>query len=245
MATQLSGQAQVTGAPLFASGGDTSPQHVVGQRVEANDGRVFRYVFATPTALVAGKLQQSPAEKTDHQNLTAPIAAIGATSLTVALGGTLAQLNEYAGGLAIISVTPGVGYSYRIKSHPAAAASADIILALEDPIEVALTATSRIDLVHNPYNGVIVHPTTATGCPVGVAVDVISAGSYGWIQSQGPVGCLAAGALTVGRNAQASNAIAGAVQTTDLYAATTRCIVGYAQTGVADTEYGAVYLTLD
>lgn len=242
MSTALSGNLQVVGTPLFVSGGDSTAQHVVGARAVANDGRIFRYVFATPTALVAGNLQQGPAEKTNHQNLTAPVAAIGATSIAVTLGATLAQDNEYAGGLMVITVTPGVGYSYRIKSHPAAASAASLTLTLEDPIEVALTATSRIDLVHNPYNGVIVSPTTQTGPVVGVAIDVIDAGKYGWIQSQGPVGCLVDQTVTVGKALSASTGVAGAVRHVQSTAAT---IVGHAMTGGADTEYCAIYLTID
>lgn len=245
MATQLSGGVSVSGAPLFSAGGSTIPEQVIGARVEANDGRIFRYCFATPTALVAGQLQQGPAEVTNHQNLTSPVAAIGATSLDITLGATAAGLNQYAGGLAVISVTPGVGYSYKIKSSTLTASSGTITVQLEDPIEIALTGTSRIDLVQNPYNGVIVNPTTSTGPVVGVANDVISAGSYGWIQTGGMVGCLADLAVTVGRNVIGSLTVAGAVTQLGLTSATTRQIVGYAVTGIADTEYGAIHLTLD
>src|SRR3990167_5194722 len=192
MASQLSGQVLASGRPLFGTGGDTSPEHVVGSRVECNDGRVFRYAFCTPTALVAGNLLQAPAETTNHQNLTPVAAAIGATSIDVGLGSSALNAGVYNGGYAIISVTPGIGYAYKIKSHPSAASSAaSVIIQLEDPIEVALTASSRVDLVKNPYNGVIQYPTTRTSCPVGVAVDVISAGRYGWIQSGGLCAVLA------------------------------------------------------
>ena len=245
MATQLSGSIQVTGAPLFSAGGDTTRQHVVGSRVESSDGRVFRYGFCTPTALIAGQLQQGRAEITNHQNLTAPVAAVGASSLSIALGGTALSPNEYAGGLAIISVTPGVGYSYKIKSHLAADASATVTFNLEDNVEVALTATSRVDLVHNPYSGVIVNPTTSTGPVVGVAIDVISAGSYGWVQSGGIVGCLADLTVTVGRNVAGSENTAGAVSQPTAFGGTSRQIVGYACTGIATTEYGAIFLTID
>ncbi|MCR4278111.1 MAG: hypothetical protein NUV85_03835 [Candidatus Berkelbacteria bacterium] len=243
MATKLSGPIQVHGGPLFTSGGDSAPIHDIGSLGVSNDGRKFRYVFCTPTALVAGKLQQGPAEVTNHQDLTSPVAAVGDTTIAVTLGNTLAQANQYAGGLAIITVTPGVGYSYRIKSHPAAAASASLTLTLDDPIEVALNATSRIDLVQNPFNGVIVYPTTATGGAVGVAVDVVDAGKYGWIQSGGAVGCLANGAVAIGDSVCASNAVAGSVES--FTTGSKQNIVGYALTGVADTEYGAIYLTID
>lgn len=239
--TKLSSGVQVVGTDYHTDGGDSTAQHVVGSRVQSTNGRVFRYVFATPTDLVAGQLQQGPAENTNHQNLTAPAAAIGATSIAVTLGATEAQLNEYAGGQMVISVTPGVGYSYTIKSHPTAAASASLTLTLEDPIEVALTTTSRIDLVHNPWSGTIVAPTTATGPIIGVATDIITAGNFGWVQSGGPVACLAQGALTVGLSVSASEATAGAVESSG----TSRATVGYAVTGVATTEYGAIFLTIE
>lgn len=242
MATKLSGSIQVTGTPLFSSGGDTDAQHVVGSGVESNDGRRFRYVYCTPTALIAGTLLQGQAEITNHQNLTSPVAAIGDTSLAVTLGATAVEPNFYAGGLMVITVTPGVGYSYRIKSHPGAASAASLTITLDDPLEVALTATSRIDLVANPYNGVIIYPTTTTGPAVGVATDIISAGRYGWVQTKGPVACLASGTVLVGQNVIASRGAAGAIGP---WVAGTQVNVGYAITGIADTEYGAIVLQLD
>src|SRR3990167_8459662 len=124
MASQLSGQVLVNARPLFSAGGDTNAEHVVGSRVECNDGRVFRYAFCTPTALVAGNLLQAPADTTTHQNLIPVAAAIGATSIDVALGAGAMNAGVYNGGYAIISVTPGLGYAYKIKSHPSAASSA-------------------------------------------------------------------------------------------------------------------------
>jgi len=245
MATKLSGPVLVHGGPLFGGGGDSSPAHDVGALAISSDGRKFRYVFCTPTALVAGKLQQGPAEVTAHQNLVPAAAAVGATSVTVALGATVAQANQYAGGFLLVSgTTAGNGYSYRIKSHLAAAASASaFVIQLDDPLEVAITTLSKIDLVQNPHSGVIVYPSTGSGPAVGVAVDVIDAGNYGWIQSGGVVGCLANGALVVGDSICASNAVAGAVEA--FTTGSKQAVVGYAATGVADTEYGAVYLTID
>lgn len=242
MAKHFTGPVQVFDDDQFTSGGDSTPVTDVGALAITNDGRKFRYCFVTPTATVAGQLFQGPAQVTNHQNLTPSAASIGDTSLTVTLGGTLAHRNQYAGGFAVVTVTPGVGYSYRIKSHPAAAASASLVLTLDDPIEIALTGTSRIDLMQNPFSGIIVSPTTMTGPAVGVATDIISAGNYGWIQSGGPVGVLADGAVTIGQSVASSGAVAGAV--TNIIA-TARAIVGHSVTGIADTEYGSIYLTID
>ena len=238
MATQLTGAVQVAAQGLFDE--SSTALHVLGELVHANDGRAFRYSRAGGTALVAGKLQQSSAEDTGTQNLTAVAASVGDTTISASTTVTITA-NEYAGGLAIITVTPGVGYAYRIKSHAAYTAAAPT-LTLGDSIKVALTTSSRIDLVRNPFDGVIVNPTTSTSSPVGVAVKPITAAYYGWLQVAGIAAVLADGANAVGATLVASNAVAGAVE--DAAAPNAQALVGLAHTGCADTEYGAVKLML-
>lgn len=241
MATQLTSDMQVVGTPLFTSGGDSTQQHMLGARIRTTDGRTFRYVRAS-AATVAGQLYQSPAEKTNHQNLTPSAAAIGDTSITVTLGATAADANEYENGYALITVTPGQGYAYQVKSNPSAAASGSLTLQLKDAIEVALTTSSRVDLVRNPYASVIVSPTTRNGGVIGVSPDIISAGNYGWLQTGGVTCVLADGAVSVGQLVCASTGVAGSVRNMQT---TADVVVGVAVTGIADTEYGAVSLTLD
>lgn len=230
----------VIGQGLFTQ--STTAQHVLGEKITTPDGRSYRYVKAGASDLVPGKLYQASAEDTNDQNLTAVAASAGATSISASTTIT-ATANEYAGGYAIITVTPGEGYIYRIASHAAFTAAAPTFQ-LEDPIQVALTTASRIDLVRNPYNGVVVNPTTATSAPVGVAVYPIAAGKFGWLQTGGPAALLADGAITVGTNVIASNAVAGAVEA-GADAADLQAFVGVAMTGIATTEYGAVMLALN
>lgn len=235
------------GSDILAAPGDltlntATAQATVGSCATTPDGRRFRYCKAGGTALVPGKLQQAPAEVTNHQNLVPAAAAIGATSVTVTLGATAATANQYAGGYLVVTITPGQGYQYLIKSHPAADASATLTLTLEDPIQVALTTASNVDLIANPYNGVIVNPTTASSCPVGVAVYPITAEYYGWIQTGGVANILVDDqTAVVGTLLSASNQAAGAVEPfTGVQAP-----VGYAVTGGATTDYVAVKLILD
>jgi hypothetical protein len=230
---------------LLISPGDltlntSTAQAGLGAKAVTGDGREFRYVLAGGTALVPGKLQQAPAEITNHQNLTPAAAAIGATQVTVTLGATAATANQYAGGLLIVTTTPGQGYAYQISSHPAADASATLTVTLTDPIVVALTTSSVVDLVLNPYSGVIVNPASASSAPVGGAVHAVTAAQYGWIQSHGACALLADGTVTVGTSLVASNATAGAVEALT----GVQAIVGLALTGIATTEYGAVHLML-
>lgn len=239
MPSQVTADVQVAAAGLTSN--TSTALHPLGSRVVTPDGRVFRYAKAGGTTLVPGTLLQSAAELTNHQNVAPAAAAIGATSVTVTLGATAATANFYAGGYLIVTVTPGQGYQYLISSHPAADSGATLALTLADPIVVALTTSSRCDLVANSYSGVVINPTTATSTPVGVAVTPITNAQFGWIQTGGIATILSDGGSTVGTNVSASNATAGAVEA----AVTAQAAVGVAVTGVATTEYGAFKLQIE
>lgn len=219
---------------------DATPQAVLGQEMYTADGRKFRYALAGGTSLVAGTLLQAAAEDTADQNITPTAAAIGDTSLVTTTTMTVTA-NQYAGGYMIVTVTPGVGIQYAIKSHVAYTAAA-ATFELEDPIQVALTTTSRVDFVTNPYSNVIIFPTTQTSAPVGVAVNNVTNARYGWVQVGGVATVLADGANAVGATLVASNAVAGAVE--DAASPGAQPFIGWSLTGVADTEYGAVLLSL-
>lgn len=232
--TQLTGSIKVVAQGLFSE--SSTQQHVLGELVFANDGRAYRYAKAGGTALAVGKLQQSSAQDTGTQNLTAVAAAVGDFSIASTSTVTITA-NEYADGYAIITVTPGVGYQYKISGHAAYSAAAPT-LSLCDSIQVALTTTSRIDLVRHPMASVIVNPATASSSPVGVAVYPVTAAYFGWLQVAGVATILSDGGSTVGTNVSASNATAGAVEA----AVTAQAAIGVAVTGVATTEYGAFKL---
>jgi hypothetical protein len=240
----------LTAPGLVAQGDLTSntatAQTTVGERIVSADGRAYVYARAGAVALVPGTLLQSAAEITDHQNVV-PTATFSPptnptipSTVTVTLGATAVTANYYAGGYMIVTETPGQGYQYLILSHPAADASATCTFTLADPIQVAVTTSSHIDLVPNPYAGVIINPTTATSAPVGAAIYPITALYYGWIQVAGPTTLLADGTVTVGTAVVASNGTAGAVEALTGVQAP----VGLALTGIATTEYGAIKLNL-
>lgn len=238
MPTAITGTGpQVVAQKLYSSSADQL--HALGERVNTNDGRAFRYALAGGTTLVSGTLLQAKAETTANQNLTAVAAAIGDTSL-VSTSTITCSANQYANGFAIITTSAGIGKIYKISGHAAFSAAAPTFT-LSDPIEVALTTGSRIDLVENPYGSVIINPTTATSTPVGVAVAPIVTLQYGWIQTAGIAPCLADGTVTVGTDLVASNATAGAVEALT----GVQAVVALAVTGIATTEVGAVKLLLD
>lgn len=223
---------------------EASPSHDLGAKLVTPDGRAFRYARAgSGAALVVGNLLQAEAEDTGEQNLAVSATAIGATQITTTTTVTVTA-NEYAGGFVVVAITPGLGQTLKIKSHPAATAAA-LTLDLEDPVQTALTTDSRIDLVPSLYAGVIQNPTSITGSVVGVACNNIAASNYGWIQTGGPAACLADGTLTVGLPVVASNGTAGGVETISDGANELLAIVGIAMTAATTAEAGLVNLTLD
>jgi len=214
MSAQLTSDPQGIGQPLYTS--SSTQAHALGERAVTSDGRVFRYAKAGASALVAGNFIQAPAQVANHQNIAVAAAAIGATQITVTLGATAATAGQYAGGQAVVTITPGLGQAINILGNPAADASATLVLTLAEPLRVALTSSTRIDLVPNPYNGVIQVPvTTLTGPVVGVATYIIAASEFGWLQRAGACGALIAGTPAVGLAVGFPTSAAGAAVIND------------------------------
>ena len=224
---------------------ETTPSHALGTIGFTADGRKFRYALNNATdAMVAGELQQGRAQDTGDQSLIVEAASVGDLEVTTT-GTVTVTANQYANGYIVVTGEAGTGNGlyYRIKSHPAATAAV-VTLTLYQPIEVALSAATQVDLVPNLYDGVIQYPTTASSAPAGVAVIAVPASSYGWLQTggEGLVLADASGAVTVGALVTASNQTAGSVEDGD---SDSQAIVGVALTGIAQAEYGMVRLLLD
>ena len=250
----FTGPVQISGSATGDFG--TVQLHPLGTQAITRDGRKYRYVFSGAVALVEGNVIQGPAVLVNHLALTPSAAAIGATQVVATLGATAAAVNEYAGGWVQVDTTPGNGQTFAIAGH-AAVLSAGVITANldpSDPVRVALTAASRVGLVHSPYGGgsgssvgVIQTPiTTATGKVVGVACSAIPINQFGWVQSHGLAACLingtpALGATVIGVSAGAAGAADIATAVTIL---TGQIIGKIAQIGVSGKNNG-VYLELD
>lgn len=173
----------------------------LGARAQTGDGRAFRYMKIGAVATVAGKVYQGPAQDATNLNpsggLTPAIAAIGATR--VVISDTLTNAADVlAGGYMTVAVTPGQGYTYKIKGNTAVTAAASMVVTLEDPLVVALTASSRVCFYKNPFSGIVIAPTTMTNVIVGVPTNIFTALYYAWIQVEGPASCLQTGTGTCG-----------------------------------------------
>lgn len=184
----LSKQISIAPQEVFVS--STTQGTDLGQLATTGDGRFFRYALAGGVNLVAGQLLQSPAGDATNLNPIGGL-SIGQANATGSVGPftisdslTVAQ-NLVAGGQMVIVAGVATGFSYQIKSNSAVSSATGLTIVLADPLQQNLTTSTRVALVKNPYNGVIVAPATRTGSPVGVAVSNLASGTYGWIQTRG------------------------------------------------------------
>lgn len=218
--------------------------HRVGERLQLGDGRVFYYAKNGAVALTPGTLLVEQDQTALHINLSCAAAAIGDKEVTVTLGATAATANEYAEGYLSVNDGTGEGHIYKIKSHPAADASATLKVKLYDGINVALvaSATSEVSLLHNPYYGVIISVADQANCPVGVAVIATTAAYYCWVQTWGVANVLADEAVAQGDECTIGTSVVGAVEAVD---AVGEPRVGISMCGaMVDTEYKPVMLQI-
>jgi len=161
------------------------PRHDVGSRLALGDGRVFHYCKFGGT-LAAGKLCISAEHTANHHNMAIPAAvAAGSRTVTVTLGATAVTADMYKGGLLGVIAGTGLGQSYRIGSHAAAALSTSFAVPIEQDLVVALAlADSKVDLIPNPFNGVT-QSVVEENLHIGVPMIVGTSGYYGWLQTWG------------------------------------------------------------
>ena len=179
--------------------------------------------------------------------LVGTAAAIGATTVSVTLGGTAVTANQFEGGTLIVESSTGIGQQFRIKRHQvqtSTTGSCDFVL--DRPLKIALTTSSQVSVRKNAYDGVISHPTTPTGGATGVALYAMTIAYYGWIQSGGDCAVL----FDTGTNTSTevtqlvpSAAVAGSVKPLGTVG---MAVVGYAREIVSvDSTMGMAHLTLD
>jgi hypothetical protein len=242
--TSLSGALQVVGADVLSN--SSVQLQTLGAYAETPDGRGFRYAKVGATATVPGKVYAQSAWDSTNFAPAGGLAATGAvntTTVTVSTSTTVAA-NLLAGGYLVTALTPGQGYTYRIKSNSATSGAAGLVIELEDPLVVALTSGSDVVLVKHPYDSIIVSPGGAsTGMPVGVATTAITASQFGWIQTFGTCAVLSGVATNIslpGVPVTPSAATAGSVIISTAILPT----IGWAQQLFTATEYDMVYLLI-
>ena len=207
--------------------------------------RVFRYGLAGGVALTAGKLVQTiVGTKADHQDL-APTAAVaaGEYEISVETAGTDLTLNQYAGGYLYVNDAAGEGQCMKIKSNPVHDHSDDpsVIITCHDALATALTTSSKVSLIQDPWSAVLVAPAAETGAVMGCPIVDMAASAYGWFQTYGPAAVLTVGTVVLGHNVVRSATVAGGVApaTSDLLD-----IVGTVMLVDVTTDYSLIKLNI-
>lgn len=193
---------------LYEASTVKAPEWTIGDRVVLQDGRTFRYAYASGTCnpeigcykakksntCAVAPAQATAASANDGTGLAAGV--VGSRSVSVTIDTEIGVLttgvlsaNELAGGY--VAVGNGAGQHTqmrRIVSHPAlATAGGTLCLRLDAPLVTAVTvATTTIELMENPFYCVL--GDNAGGDYVtylGVSARVLTSGQYGWIQTKG------------------------------------------------------------
>ncbi len=242
MISTLAGFAQVSAQGILDN--TTTQNHVLGTYMETADGRGYRYAKVGAVATVAGKIYQGPAldatNQTPSGGLTPAAAAIGDTAITISSSITLAA-NLLAGGYMSVVVTPGQGYTYKVKSNTAVSGAAGCVVTLEDPLVIALTTSSRVIFSKHPLDGIVIEPGTPTAKIAGVPNAIYGIGAFAWVQRTGPCAVLFTGTGVAGKvvgslSGGTSGSMAPAIAATNIGGE-------HMATGITG-EYSLVYLTI-
>lgn len=212
---------------------------------------VWRYCKAGGTGLnIAAPVQQAKAAHAEQDDdiVCGAAAAIGATAVEVTSTANLDtapndSANDFAGGFLIVNDEAGEGQCLRIKSNEALSGTADSTFNLYDALTVALTTSSQLGLVRNPYYKVIATEAVVSGMVIGVPQIAVTANYWFWCKTGGPAAVVVQAGISLGDEVVVGTTAAKANART---ASDTEITIGQAMTpGVADTESCIVFLTLD
>ena len=231
----------------LGSGGPIARLHVqpLGVQLVVGSGRKYRFAAAGSATLVVGNMLVAGVATASQQNLTPAAGAVGDRIITLTTGAATIA-NVFSEGFAHCSVTPGGGDTYVIASHALMTAGAgDIVnLAPGHALRTAITTSTRIDLIDNPFSRVIQVPaTTVASCPVGLAVSAPITLRGCWIQTRGPGAVLGSGTLIAGDVVGTGLGAAGAAG--PIAALATQPIMGWAMLAAASGAWSLIYLTID
>lgn len=215
----------------------------LGQRLVVGD-RVFRYALAGGSALAAGKVMSSPAEIGDAEDLAVNTALAGDTSVTVTLGATAVVAGDYDEGYMLVIDVDSEGHTFRIKSTPAADASATLVVTLYDEIIVAFVADTTVTLIPNIYRKVVIFTASSqVGVAIGVPPIAVTAANFFWLQTWGPCAILRDENTAAYTPLVPGAVVDGALEDFDAAGSLEQIIAISGAAGV-DTEYNYAKLTI-
>lgn len=198
------------------------PAFLPGTKGIMPNGDIYRYCQGGAAGVVLGKLYQAPIPVPNHVLQTPVAAAVGATTISLALGNTAVVANDYINGQVVVDLATnsGFGQIFTVDAHPAVAASGTFVIPLagspsrtvqsdglvvggSETVQVAIsTQANSVSLIPNTYKKVILSvqatpPLTAEIAGVGVVA--IAASGWGWLKTRGHAACLTNGTVVIGQ----------------------------------------------
>ncbi len=227
----------------------------LGQLMMLPDGRKYRQAKSGGTTLVVGAaLRGGFISDTvmDQDVLLASGAAIGATKVSLIMGGTTIVEDYYADGYLYTNLSAGVGSVYKIKSHiatTAGSATLEFTLYPNDSLKLAVvSASSKAGLRKNEYDDALVNPTGTTfkGAILGIPPVEVAASYYFWVQRSGPaVGKASGTAMTLGNEVACSTVEAGSLLVANTTTAAHNDTIGHCLATGAASTYVLINLELE
>jgi len=215
--------------------------------------RAWRYSYCGGSNIAVGvPVQQAAAAHAEQEDdiAVAAAAAVGATAVSLTSTANLDtspndEEDNFAEGYLIVNDEAGEGHMYKILSNALFSGTGNSTFNLypDESIRVALTTSSQVGLIPNPFYKVIATAAVVSGAVLGVAQFAITASNYFWLQTGGPASVIPQAAIALGTYAivgtTAAKANPSAAATTELYLGDPMTV------GVADTEAMIVMLRFD
>lgn len=213
------------------------------------DGRKFRYAQAGAGALSAGKLNIAPASDAEVIDENCASAhAIGDMIIQETItAGVIHPEDNFTGGFFQVTDGTGEGHQYEIMSSSAVAVGGTtILLALANPIRVALVkTTTQFSLILPPHRSVV-ESAVEENMPAGIAPVAVTALYYFWDQTGGVATALGSDTSAIGTSL-VIGATAGSVKAvpTPLDVDMAYSLGVVYGTAMVIGEYTQIFMTLD
>lgn len=167
----------------------STKKHCLGAIRETEDGRMFRYAKSGATIIPGGATYAAAVDSNFLAQIQTSGAAnaVGATNVTVYVGGTAVTANLFDDGYLIINrtATGKQGLIYPISSHTTSSAGSETITVnLKTPLVKATLTTDYFSIMPNPWSSIGISTDIATNWTGQAFVDATS-GYYLWVQTGG------------------------------------------------------------
>lgn len=229
-----------------------SKLYPLGTKLEARDGRIWRYALAGGVNLAAGAMGAAEAIHADVTDITQTgyTTSIGDTVISALWTTTNGIANdELIDGWLCVVTGVGKGQSYRIAGNLWTTGDTVMQITLHDPIVVATDATAVMTAVKSLYSDVVVAPTTLAGTIVGVPNLAVTAANYYWAQTKGPCAMIVDDGETIVLGElvgyPATDGDAGSIGVINIDGTNSTPIYGRVITVVAADSYAMVDLTVE